>query len=121
MNTFPCLVIRGICDYADSHKDKRWQPHAAIIAAAYAKELLSLVHAPETGPTLREIYDTNQAKAVKHVLDVNCKNVRVSLDFTQMHHRRLVIRKPYQVPLDQRESRVWKIYAYEANIGGVTK
>ncbi|KAE9580194.1 Vegetative incompatibility protein HET-E-1 [Colletotrichum fructicola] len=96
MNTFPCLVIRGICDYADSHKDKRWQPHAAIIAAAYAKELLSLVHAPETGPTLREIYDTNQAKAVKHVLDVNCKNVRVSLDFTQMHHRRLVIRKPYQ-------------------------
>lgn len=56
MNTFPCLVIRGICDYADSHKDKRWQPHAAIIAAAHAKELLSLVHAPETGPTLREIY-----------------------------------------------------------------
>ncbi|KAH9230242.1 hypothetical protein K456DRAFT_547249 [Colletotrichum gloeosporioides 23] len=94
MNTFPCLVIRGICDYADLHKDKRWQPHAAIVAAAYAKELLSLVHAPET--TLREIYDTNQAKAVKHVLDVNCKNVRVSLDFTQMHHRRLVIRKPYQ-------------------------
>src|SRR5205823_1808421 len=26
MNSFPCLVIRGICDYADSHKNKRWQP-----------------------------------------------------------------------------------------------
>jgi hypothetical protein len=26
MNNFPCLVIRGICDYADSHKNKRWQP-----------------------------------------------------------------------------------------------
>jgi nucleoside phosphorylase len=24
MNSFPCLVIRGICDYADSHKNKRW-------------------------------------------------------------------------------------------------
>ena len=24
MNTFPCLVIRGICDYADSHKNKTW-------------------------------------------------------------------------------------------------
>jgi nucleoside phosphorylase len=23
MNSFPCLVIRGICDYADSHKNKR--------------------------------------------------------------------------------------------------
>ncbi|KAL2800686.1 nucleoside phosphorylase domain-containing protein [Aspergillus keveii] len=24
MDTFPCLVIRGICDYADSHKNKEW-------------------------------------------------------------------------------------------------
>lgn len=24
MNNFPCLVVRGICDYADSHKNKRW-------------------------------------------------------------------------------------------------
>jgi nucleoside phosphorylase len=40
MNTFPCLVIRGICDYSDSHKNKRWQPYAAATAAAYAKALL---------------------------------------------------------------------------------
>ncbi|KAH7138663.1 kinesin light chain [Dendryphion nanum] len=40
MNSFPCLVIRGICDYADSHKNKRWQPYAAGAAAAYAKEIL---------------------------------------------------------------------------------
>jgi nucleoside phosphorylase len=40
MDNFPCLVIRGICDYADSHKNKRWQPYAAATAAAYAKELL---------------------------------------------------------------------------------
>ncbi len=43
MNTFPCLVIRGICDYADSHKNDPWQEHAAAIAAAYAKELLQHV------------------------------------------------------------------------------
>ncbi|OOO06635.1 NB-ARC domain protein [Aspergillus oryzae] len=43
MNTFPCLVIRGICDYADSHKNKRWQPYAAGTAAAYAKELLGVI------------------------------------------------------------------------------
>jgi nucleoside phosphorylase len=24
MNNFPCIVIRGICDYADSHKNKDW-------------------------------------------------------------------------------------------------
>lgn len=47
MNNFPCLVIRGICDYADSHKQKQWQPYAAATAAAYAKELLSIVPAAD--------------------------------------------------------------------------
>ncbi|KAL4738380.1 purine and uridine phosphorylase [Aspergillus similis] len=37
---FPCLVIRGICDYSDSHKNKVWQGYAAMTAAAYAKDLL---------------------------------------------------------------------------------
>lgn len=40
MNHFPSLVIRGICDYSDSHKNKEWQGYAAMIAAAYAKDLL---------------------------------------------------------------------------------
>ncbi|KAH8710125.1 nucleoside phosphorylase domain-containing protein [Phaeosphaeriaceae sp. PMI808] len=43
MDSFPCLVIRGICDYADSHKNKRWQSYAAATAAAFAKELLGVV------------------------------------------------------------------------------
>ncbi|KAI2955342.1 hypothetical protein CBS147323_9583 [Aspergillus niger] len=43
MDSFPCLVIRGICDYADSHKDKIWQPYAAATAACYAKELLHVI------------------------------------------------------------------------------
>ena len=43
MDIFPCLVIRGICDYADSHKNKVWQPYAAATAAAYAKELLYII------------------------------------------------------------------------------
>jgi nucleoside phosphorylase len=43
MNRFPCLVVRGICDYADSHKNERWQAYAAGTAAAYAKEVLSVI------------------------------------------------------------------------------
>ena len=43
MNNFPCLVIRGICDYADSHKNDRWQKYAAATAAAYAKEFLGVI------------------------------------------------------------------------------
>ncbi|RLL95993.1 hypothetical protein CFD26_106093 [Aspergillus turcosus] len=45
MNTFPCIVIRGICDYADVHKSDRWQRYAAATAAAYAKELLAYIPA----------------------------------------------------------------------------
>jgi nucleoside phosphorylase len=43
MLDFPCIVIRGICDYSDSHKNKQWQGYAALAAAAYAKELLEYV------------------------------------------------------------------------------
>ncbi|KAL7907040.1 ankyrin repeat-containing domain protein [Trichoderma velutinum] len=57
MNDFPCLVIRGICDYADSHKNKTWQEYAAAIAAAFAKELLMVVpaHAVEQMDTIASI------------------------------------------------------------------
>ena len=47
MNDFPCLVIRGICDYADSHKNDVWQEYAAATAAAFAKELLHVVKPTE--------------------------------------------------------------------------
>lgn len=43
MNSFPCLVLRGICDYADSHKNDQWQRYAAATASAYAKEFLELL------------------------------------------------------------------------------
>lgn len=38
---FPTLVIKGVCDYADSHKNKKWQKFAALTAAAGAKALLN--------------------------------------------------------------------------------
>jgi nucleoside phosphorylase len=44
MNDFPCIVIRGICDYADLEEEDSWQEYAATVAAAYAKELLGCVH-----------------------------------------------------------------------------
>jgi nucleoside phosphorylase len=43
VNHFPCLVIRGICDYSDSHKNKEWQGYAAMAAAAYTKDLLQRI------------------------------------------------------------------------------
>jgi ankyrin repeat protein len=60
MNIFPCLVVRGICDYADSHKNKGWQPYAAAAAAACAKAVLSFV------PTVpRSLNDGPQAQQTR--------------------------------------------------------
>jgi nucleoside phosphorylase len=55
MDQFSCLVIRGICDYADSHKNKQWQPYAAATAAAYTKELLSIIPAQEIVATTKVV------------------------------------------------------------------
>ncbi|KAF5672111.1 zinc finger protein [Fusarium circinatum] len=36
----PCIVVKGICDYSDSHKNKVWQDFAAATAASVAKAIL---------------------------------------------------------------------------------
>ncbi|KAJ5675371.1 Pfs NACHT and Ankyrin domain protein [Penicillium macrosclerotiorum] len=55
MDHFPCLVTRGISDYADSHKNDRWQRYASATSAAYAKELLAYVPATEVQETARAL------------------------------------------------------------------
>ncbi|THX82647.1 hypothetical protein D6D08_04740 [Aureobasidium pullulans] len=51
MNNFPCLVIRGTCDYGDEHKNDDWQNYAAITAAGFAKEFLRCVDVQEIQET----------------------------------------------------------------------
>jgi nucleoside phosphorylase/tetratricopeptide (TPR) repeat protein len=36
----PCIVVKGICDYADCHKNKLWQDFAAAAAASVSKAIL---------------------------------------------------------------------------------
>lgn len=36
----PCIVVKAVCDYADSHKNKIWQDFAAATAASVMKALL---------------------------------------------------------------------------------
>lgn len=35
------LVVRGVCDYCDAHKNDVWQRYAALAAAAYVRALLA--------------------------------------------------------------------------------
>ncbi|KAF3068181.1 hypothetical protein CFAM422_007999 [Trichoderma lentiforme] len=48
MYNVPGLVVRGICDYSDSHKNEEWQGYAAMTAAAYAKDIVRNIP-PSTG------------------------------------------------------------------------
>ncbi|KAL4788114.1 pfs domain-containing protein [Aspergillus varians] len=59
MDSFPCLIIRGVSHYADSHKNDRWQPYAAASAAAYAKELLSFVPLLDRQPFMGDLHGGN--------------------------------------------------------------
>ncbi|PSN58704.1 purine and uridine phosphorylase [Corynespora cassiicola Philippines] len=65
MEEYPCVVIRGICDYADSHKNKGWQDYAAATAAAYAKRLLSMVPAVNTTSRAESPKQTSYAPNVR--------------------------------------------------------
>jgi nucleoside phosphorylase len=66
MNDFPCIVIRGICDYADSHKNVAWQEYAALVAAAYAKELLSVIRPTEVADAERATNVMGESTNVLH-------------------------------------------------------
>lgn len=77
MNNFPCIVVRGICDYADSHKNDKWQEYAALTAAASAKELLSWL-LPEKTESIR-LYENDEHmkchQAFKTTTYENFKNI----------------------------------------------
>ncbi|KAG9762871.1 Pfs, NACHT and ankyrin domain protein, partial [Aureobasidium melanogenum] len=63
LNDFPCLVIRGISDYSDSHKNDKWHGYAAAVAAAYARELFH--HVPVEEVKQCKIAETDVREAVK--------------------------------------------------------
>ncbi|KAL4885962.1 ankyrin repeat-containing domain protein [Aspergillus karnatakaensis] len=80
MNNFPCLVVRGICDYADSGKNKQWQEYAAGVAAAFAKEFLGEVQPHELAKErpVKEIL--NQIAASVFTTESNVRQVKSLLD-----------------------------------------
>ncbi|KAH6999283.1 hypothetical protein EDB80DRAFT_724551 [Ilyonectria destructans] len=69
MNHFPCLVIRGIYDYSDTHKNKDWQGFAAMMAAAYAKDLLGQI-------SPRKVEDATRMEEVLGSINKNVESVK---------------------------------------------
>ncbi|KAJ6040878.1 hypothetical protein N7444_009783 [Penicillium canescens] len=83
MSDFPCIIIRGICDYADSHKNKQWQGYAALAAASYAKELLGYV--PE-GHVLQENLVVEVYNKLQEEIEGVNKRLNRAYDQQEQHH-----------------------------------
>ncbi|OQE34407.1 hypothetical protein PENCOP_c018G08548 [Penicillium coprophilum] len=110
MNTFPCLVIRGICDYSDSHKNKEWQGYAAMVAAAYTKDLLQRI-------PLNRIEAEERISAI---VSEELKGIQHRLDQAYSQHERHFSEQKARVLTDQQRRcyQVFKIvnYAEQKNI-----
>ncbi|KAM3445962.1 hypothetical protein NHJ13734_000139 [Beauveria thailandica] len=87
MDGFAGLVIRGICDYSDSHKNKQWQEVAATVAAAYAKELLLVIPAA--------VCTAASVVAIPSVDLDRQQTLLRSLEFEQINARRSNIKPKY--------------------------
>lgn len=88
INHFPCLIIRGICDYSDSHKNKQWQGYAAMVAAAYAKDLLCRI-VPQQVESNQECLDLARGVAAeRHIQQITAsmaiqRTVAIGIPFAQ--------------------------------------
>ncbi|KAL7894105.1 hypothetical protein HDV63DRAFT_415194 [Trichoderma sp. SZMC 28014] len=87
LHDFPCLAIRGICDYSDSHKNKAWQRYSAAVAAAYAKELLSVIPSQQQRDAEATSFTTGPA-----LLQSRMEAVLGSLTFEQIDSRHATIK-----------------------------
>jgi hypothetical protein len=66
MDEIPCLVIRGICYYADTHKQDGWHHYAAAVAAAYCKAIIGKV----------DHQDVEQTSSMHYLLDRSMRTMQ---------------------------------------------
>ncbi|TQV91543.1 Pfs, NACHT and Ankyrin domain-containing protein [Cordyceps javanica] len=106
MDGFSGLVIRGICDYSDSHKNKQWQEVAAAVAAAYAKELLLTLPSDPCTTMPRVVTPSDTIGEYIHSLHLRISlsppqrpdrqtDLLYSLSFEQIYARRSNIKPKY--------------------------
>jgi nucleoside phosphorylase len=96
MNALPVAVIRGVSDYADSHKNDEWQPYAAAAAAAYARGLLDVFGSvPSTTGTQQTVTEQKPVSTVPFLRDtknfVGRNDLMASIEIGFRSQNRLVL------------------------------
>ncbi|KAB8068231.1 ankyrin repeat-containing domain protein [Aspergillus leporis] len=111
MLDFPCIVIRGICDYSDSHKNKLWQGYAALAAASYTKELLGYM---PRGQISQETLATDVCRSIENVNE-EIKGTNQRLDRVYNQQEQYYSEQTARVLTDQQRRchQVFKTSSYE--------
>lgn len=113
LTEYSCLVIRGISDYADSHKHDAWQHYAAATAAACAKELLLYLGSETSvrhheldrmsydrprwvpGQTESPFFEQDNNRQLSSLSDIQKQTILKSLKFDQIDSRKMTIKKEH--------------------------
>ncbi|KAK4082901.1 uncharacterized protein Triagg1_1791 [Trichoderma aggressivum f. europaeum] len=110
MNSFPSIVIRGICDYSDGQWEglKEWRGYAAMTAAAYAKALLGMVPVRriDTKTTIKDVVPPELPERARSFIaplrgDKKEEAVSVSAGPEETQPKNGSKDRPYQVPPGQ--------------------
>ncbi|KAI9898851.1 hypothetical protein N3K66_005312 [Trichothecium roseum] len=78
----PSLVIRGICDYSDSHKYDPWRGYAGMTAGAYARDLLlrvrpQIITPQKSGNTTSGVpFDPGKGEVASHTSESVFEHIR---------------------------------------------
>lgn len=81
----PALVVKGVCDHADPHKDKSWQNYAAATEAAAAKAILEMYTHTDRGGSEIEEADQQRSESENSMAvfngQVNARNIMTGSAF----------------------------------------
>ncbi|GLB01561.1 hypothetical protein AtubIFM57143_000995 [Aspergillus tubingensis] len=88
LTSINAIVIRGICDYADSHKNDEWHGYAAMAAALTAVEFLKLVPVADVQKT--QIGPTEEE--VRRFVEASIDELKVVVDGSLSNHQEAILR-----------------------------
>ncbi|KAM6513749.1 hypothetical protein FALCPG4_014969 [Fusarium falciforme] len=106
MDILPCLPIRGICDYSDSHKNKEWQRYAAAAAAAYTRELVAVLPVADMpNPCkLKSVQDDGDKQCLKDLRETDPRDDKTRIQDTKGG----LLRDSYRWILDNDDFQQWR-------------
>ncbi|RSL40077.1 hypothetical protein CEP54_016197 [Fusarium duplospermum] len=106
MDILPCLPIRGICDYSDSHKNKEWQRYAAAAAAAYTRELVAVLPVADVpNPCkLNSVQDDEDKQCLRDLRETDPRDDKTRIEATKGG----LLRDSYRWILDHDDFRRWR-------------